>query len=103
MTTSLHPARVLAAGRPSSLVVAATALGFVLVQLDVSIVNVALPTMGRELHSGLADLQWVVDAYTVTFAALLLSGGAFGDRAGARRAYLCGFAIFIFASIGCGF
>jgi MFS transporter, DHA2 family, methylenomycin A resistance protein len=83
--------------------IAATALGFVLVQLDVSIVNVALPTMGREFHSGVADLQWVVDAYTVTFAALLLSGGALGDRIGARRAYLAGFAAFVCASIACGF
>ncbi len=85
------------------MVIAATALGFVLVQLDVSIVNVALPTMGRELHSGVAALQWVVDAYTVTFAALLLSGGALGDRIGARRAYVGGFVVFVCASIACGF
>jgi DHA2 family methylenomycin A resistance protein-like MFS transporter len=103
MTASLHTARVLEASRPSSLAIAATALGFVLVQLDVSIVNVALPTMGRELHSGVAELQWVVDAYTVTFAALLLSGGALGDRMGARRAYLGGFLVFVCASIACGF
>ncbi len=66
-------------------IVVATALGFVLVQLDVSIVNVALGAIGRELHASIAGLQWVVDAYTVVFAALLLSGGALGDRIGARR------------------
>jgi DHA2 family methylenomycin A resistance protein-like MFS transporter len=103
MTTALRTGRVQGLGRPSSLTIAATALGFVLVQLDVSIVNVALPAMGRELHSGVAGLQWVVDAYTVTFAALLLSGGALGDRIGARRAYLAGFVAFVCASIACGF
>jgi MFS transporter, DHA2 family, methylenomycin A resistance protein len=103
MITALRTGRVQGVGRPSSLTIAATALGFILVQLDVSIVNVALPTMGRELHSGVADLQWVVDAYTVTFAALLLSGGALGDRIGAGRAYLGGFVAFVCASIACGF
>jgi DHA2 family methylenomycin A resistance protein-like MFS transporter len=103
MITALRAARAQGVGRPSSLAIVATAFGFVLVQLDVSIVNVALPTMGHELHSGVADLQWVVDAYTVTFAALLLSGGALGDRIGARRAYVGGFAAFVCASIACGF
>jgi DHA2 family methylenomycin A resistance protein-like MFS transporter len=103
MITSLRTGRIVEARQPSSLTIVATALGFVLVQLDVSIVNVALPTMGRELHTGVAALQWVVDAYTVTFAALLLSGGALGDRLGARLAYLSGFVIFVCASIACGF
>lgn len=103
MTTALRTSRIQGVGRPSSLTIVATALGFILVQLDVSIVNVALPTMGRELHSGVAALQWVVDAYTVTFAALLLSGGALGDRIGARRAYLAGFVAFVCASLACGF
>jgi DHA2 family methylenomycin A resistance protein-like MFS transporter len=101
--TALRTGSVLDARRPSSLRIVATALGFALVQLDVSIVNVALPTMGHELHSGVAALQWVVDAYTVTFAALLLTGGALGDRLGARFAYLSGFVIFVCASIACGF
>jgi len=83
-------------------IIVATSLGFVLVQLDVSIVNVALGTIGRELHASVAGLQWVVDAYTVVFAALLLSGGALGDRMGARRAFVAGYVVFICASIGCG-
>ena len=65
----------------AAIVIVATALGFVLVQLDVSIVNVALATIGRDLHSNFAGLQWVVDAYTVAFAACLLSAGALADRA----------------------
>lgn len=80
----------------------ATALGFAIVQLDVSIVNVALAAIASDLHSGVTDLQWVVDAYTVAFAALLLSAGAFGDRRGSRRAYVLGFAIFGCASFCCG-
>lgn len=84
------------------LAVLATSFGFVAVQLDVTIVNVALPQIGRELAGGVAALQWVVDAYTLAFAVLLLSAGVLGDRLGARRAYLVGFATFALASAGCG-
>jgi MFS transporter, DHA2 family, methylenomycin A resistance protein len=84
-------------------VIVATSLGFFLVQLDVSIVNVALATIGRDLHSSFAALQWVVDAYAVTFAACLLSAGAIADRIGARRAFIIGFALFGCSSIACAF
>ncbi len=84
------------------LVVVATSLGFVLVQLDVSILNVALARIGAALGTGVAGLQWVVDAYTITFASLMLSAGALGDRIGARRAYMSGFILFVVASLGCG-
>ena len=80
----------------------ATSFGFVVVQLDVTIVNVALPQIGSHLHAGVAGLQWVVDAYTLSFAALLISAGVIGDRFGSRRAYLAGFAIFTIASVICG-
>src|ERR1700733_13492695 len=60
----------------------ATSFGFVVVQLDVTIVNVALPQIGSALHAGVAGLQWVVDAYTLSFAALLISAGVIGDRFG---------------------
>jgi DHA2 family methylenomycin A resistance protein-like MFS transporter len=91
-------------GRPArgGWIVAATSLGFVVVQLDVTIVNVALPRMGADLGGGVALLQWVVDAYALAFAALLLSGGTTGDRHGARRPYIAGFAIFGLASLACG-
>ena len=91
-----------APSRSLNLTIAATSLGFVLVQLDVSIVNVALPRIATALDADVHGLQWVVDAYTIAFAALLLSAGALGDRLGARRAYVGGFALFILASIGCG-
>src|ERR1700679_871692 len=83
-------------------VVAAASFGFVVVQLDVTIVNVALPAIGKDLHSDVAGLQWVVDAYSLTFAALLLSAGVIGDRLGARGAYLAGFGLFALASLACG-
>jgi MFS transporter, DHA2 family, methylenomycin A resistance protein len=86
-----------------SAVIVATALGFFLVQLDVSIVNVALATIGRDLHSSFAALQWVVDAYAVAFAACLLSAGAIADRIGARRAFITGLVLFGCSSIACGF
>jgi len=83
-------------------VTTAASFGFALVQLDVTIVNVALPRIASELHADIAMLQWVVDAYALTFAALLLSMGYLGDRFGARRVYLCGLALFAVASLGCG-
>lgn len=80
----------------------ATSFGFVVVQLDVTIVNVALPQIGSALHAGVAGLQWVVDAYTLSFAALLISAGVIGDRFGSRRAFLFGFMLFTAASVICG-
>jgi DHA2 family methylenomycin A resistance protein-like MFS transporter len=76
-------------------------MAFVVGQLDVTIVNVALPAMASGLHADVGGLQWVVDAYAVAFAAFMLSAGALGDRFGARRAFRWGMAIFALASIGC--
>src|SRR5581483_3663793 len=80
----------------------ATSLGFVLVQLDVSIVNVALAQIGIELRTEVAGLQWVIDSYTLLFASLLLFVGALADRIGARKAFVGGFALFLIASLACG-
>ncbi|MGW0547439.1 MFS transporter [Streptomyces altiplanensis] len=85
------------------LVLTASLLGFALITLDTSVVNVALPSIGAELGGGMAGLQWAVDAYTLAFAALLLSTGAFSDRIGAARAYAAGIAVFTVASAACGF
>src|SRR3954464_15750138 len=70
--------------------------------LDVTIVNVALPDIQRELHASLSSLQWVVDAYSLTLAAFLLTAGSLGDRLGRRRVFTIGFAVFTFASFLCG-
>ncbi|RSD17065.1 MFS transporter [Amycolatopsis eburnea] len=76
--------------------------GMFLVQLDVTVVNVALPTLGTDLHADLAAQQWVVDGYTVVLAAFLLTGGALGDVFGHRRVVLTGFGLFGAASAACG-
>ena len=70
--------------------------------LDVTVVNVALPDIQRELHASLSSLQWVVDAYSLTLAAFLLTAGSLGDRLGRRRVFSIGFGIFTFASFLCG-
>ena len=71
------------------------------VQLDVTVVNVAAKSIGTALGGGVAELQWVVNAYTISFASLILTAGATGDRIGAKRTFTVGFAIFLLASLGC--
>jgi EmrB/QacA subfamily drug resistance transporter len=74
-----------------------------MVVLDVSIVNVALPRMGHDLHFSVSSAQWVVNAYVLTFAGFLLLGGRAADIFGRRRVYMTGLLIFTIASIGAGF
>jgi EmrB/QacA subfamily drug resistance transporter len=73
-----------------------------MVFIDGTLVNVALPALQRELGASLADAQWVVESYALFLAALLLVGGAAGDRFGRRRVFTLGVALFAAASIGCG-
>lgn len=85
----------------TSLTLAAMSLGYVVVQLDVTIVNVAINTIGASLGGALSDLQWIVNAYTITFASFILTAGALGDRIGCKRVFVLGFLIFVVASLGC--
>lgn len=85
-----------------SLALVVICLGYFLVILDTMVVNVALPTIGRELHGGITGLQWVVDGYTLAFAGLLLAGGALAERLGARPVFVAGLAAFALASAACG-
>lgn len=80
----------------------AACFGFMIVQVDITIVNLALPTLANDLATDIAGLQWVVDAYTLLFASLLLSAGAVSDRFGARRSFLIGLSGFLLASLACG-
>jgi EmrB/QacA subfamily drug resistance transporter len=82
-------------------VIAATVLGSGMAQLDGTVVNVALPRIGSDLHAGLTALQWTVNAYTLTLAGLLLLGGSLGDRLGRRRIFVLGVVWFTAASVGC--
>jgi EmrB/QacA subfamily drug resistance transporter len=93
-TTELDPRRWLA------LAVVGTA--FFMTILDVSIVNVALPTIGSKLHFSQGNLQWVVTAYALTFGGFLLLGGRAADLLGRRRVFMFGVALFSIASLVCG-
>ncbi|EON12747.1 MFS transporter [Pandoraea sp. SD6-2] len=79
----------------------ATCVSYVVVLLDTSIVNVALEPLAHAFDVQMTGLQWVVGAYTLLFASLLLTGGTLGDRWGAKRGYLAGLLIFMMASLGC--
>ncbi|HVW79374.1 MAG TPA: MFS transporter [Mycobacteriales bacterium] len=80
----------------------AVSLGTFMLLLDITIVNVALPNIQDELHSSFSDLQWVVDAYALTLAALLLTTGALADMYGRKRLYVLGLGLFTIASVLCG-
>jgi EmrB/QacA subfamily drug resistance transporter len=83
-------------------VLAATILGSGVAFLDGTVVNIALPAIARDLHSGLTDLQWISDAYLLTLGALIVLGGSLGDRFGRRRMFVFGLASFTAASVICG-
>jgi EmrB/QacA subfamily drug resistance transporter len=82
--------------------IAAAVLGSGIAFLDGTVVNVALPAIGRDLGAGLTGQQWVLDGYLLTQSALLLSGGAAGDRYGRRRVFVAGLVAFTAASLACG-
>ncbi|MFD5184769.1 MFS transporter [Streptomyces sp. NPDC058372] len=79
-----------------------TVLGSSMAMLDSTVVNVALPRIGRDLDTDMAALQWTVNAYMVTLAGLILLGGALGDRFGRRRVFVIGVVWFALASLACG-
>jgi EmrB/QacA subfamily drug resistance transporter len=84
------------------LILASLLLAAFVINLDITIVNVALPTLVRELHASNSQLQWVVDAYTLVFAALLLAAGSLSDRLGRKEFLLAGLAVFGLASVAGG-
>jgi MFS transporter, DHA2 family, methylenomycin A resistance protein len=87
---------------PGGFTLAAALLGFFVITFDAVVVNIALPSVRHDLGGGITGLQWIVDGYTLMFAALLLSAGALSDRLGARRAFTAGLAAFVAASAACG-
>jgi EmrB/QacA subfamily drug resistance transporter len=84
-------------------VLAATILGSSMAFIDGTVVNIALPALQSSLGATMLDVQWVVEAYALFLSALMLTGGALGDRFGRKRIYAIGVALFALASIGCGF
>src|SRR6516164_1226263 len=96
------PARQIVSTRLAKLfTLAAMSIGYGVVQLDVTIVNTALNSIGTSLGGGVSELQWVVSTYTIAFAALILTAGTLGDRFSAKNIFMGGFAIFTAASLGC--
>ena len=84
------------------LILVSLLLAAFVINLDITIVNVALPTLVRELHASNSQLQWVVDAYNLVFAALLLAGGSLSDRFGRKGFLLAGLVVFGAASVAGG-
>ena len=84
------------------LVLALLAITQLVIILDASIVNVALPSIGRDLDMGERGLQWVVNAYVLSFGGFLLLGGRAADLFGRRRVFLSGLAVFVAASLAAG-
>jgi EmrB/QacA subfamily drug resistance transporter len=83
------------------LVLAICCMSLFIVGLDVTIVNVALPSIGRDLHAGVSGLQWTIDAYTLVLASLLMLSGSTADRVGRRRTFQTGLAMFTLGSLLC--
>ncbi|MEV6651992.1 MFS transporter [Streptomyces sp. NPDC051219] len=96
-----QPDRPAASGRRLAPLLAVCA-GYFMVILDVTVINVAVPVVGRELSASLTGIQWITNGYTLIFAGLLLTGGALGDRLGNRRIFCTGVVVFTAASAGCG-
>src|SRR5437660_1699417 len=89
--------------RSKPMILAALLLAAFAINLDTTMVNVALPSLVRELNATTSQLQWVVDAYNLVFAALLLTSGSLSDRAGRKGMLLAGLAVFGLASVAGGF
>src|SRR5258708_28670710 len=85
-----------------ALVLPSLLLAAFVINLDITIVNVALPSLVRQLHTTNSQLQWIVDGYNLLFAALLLAAGSLGDRFGRKGFLLSGLAVFRIASVAAG-
>src|SRR5947199_4704925 len=85
--------------KPKSLILLALCLAALIINIDVTIVNVALPSLVRELGATTTKLQWVVDAYTLVFAALILAAGSISDRVGRKGILLAGLGVFALGGV----
>jgi len=102
MTLNLIDAAVAPRRGNPRLVLFTTCLGVLIAQLDTSVVNLALKPIGADLHLGVSTLQWVVDAYNLVYACLLLTAGTVGDLYGRRLVFASGVALFTIGSLACG-
>src|SRR5205809_5731312 len=95
-------ARLLAPENRKWLTLIAVAFGLFMIMLDNTIVNVALPSIQRDLGIGISELEWVFNGYALTFGVLMLTGGKLADLMGRRRIFIVGLVIFTASSIACG-
>jgi EmrB/QacA subfamily drug resistance transporter len=95
-------ARILDEANRKWLTLAAVAFGLFMIMLDNTVVNVALPSIQRDLHADLSELEWIVTGYALTFAALMLTGGKLADLLGRRLIFVVGLGIFTLSSLACG-
>src|ERR671939_232212 len=95
-------ARILAPEFRKWLTLAAVAVGLFMIMLDNTVVNVALPSIQNSLHISTSELEWVVNAYALTFGVLLLTGGKLADLLGRRTIFIAGLLIFTGSSLACG-
>jgi EmrB/QacA subfamily drug resistance transporter len=91
-------------GRQTSpwLILTVLCVGFFIILLDTTIVNIAVPALTTDLHAVLTQVLWIVNAYTLVYAGLLITGGRLGDLYGQKRLFLLGLTVFVLASAGCG-
>src|SRR6478752_5298 len=100
ITTAPTPSRTYTSLRAAWIPLAALCLAFFVEMVDNTLLSIALPTIGRDLHSNITALQWVTGAYSLTFGGLLLTAGSMADRLGRRRVLLYGLAAFGLISRG---
>ena len=88
--------------REKAIVLLTMCFALAMVMLDNTVVNVALPTLSRDLEAGVSQLQWIVDGYVLALASLLLTGGILGDKYGRKLVFLGGLVLFTAGSLGSG-
>src|SRR5438045_4146374 len=95
-------ARLFAAEHRKWWTLAAVSFGLFMIMLDNTVVNVALPSIQRDLNVSVSQLEWVVNAYFLTFAVLMITGGKLADMLGRRRIFMAGLVVFTLSSLACG-
>src|ERR1043165_727957 len=85
------------------LVLAVLCLGFFMILLDTTIVNIAIPSISDKLHASLSDILWILNSYILVYAVLLITAGRLGDLYGPKQLFLVGLVVFTLASVACGF